>query len=98
MHDLKAIRDNPAEFDRGLARRGLAPQSAEIVRMEARWRAAETAAQEIQARRNKLSKEIGALKAKGQDAAEVMRQVAADKELHAEKEQEAARLRTEIDE
>ena len=27
MHDIKAIRDNPEAFDRGLARRGLAPMS-----------------------------------------------------------------------
>jgi seryl-tRNA synthetase len=97
MHDLKAIRDNPEEFDRGLARRGLPPLAADIVAMEARWRAAETAAQELQARRNRLSKEIGALKAKGQDASEAMRQVAADKALQAEKEQEAVRLRAEIE-
>ncbi len=25
MHDIKAIRENPEAFDRGLARRGLAP-------------------------------------------------------------------------
>src|SRR5438552_8407987 len=97
MHDLKWIRDNPEEFDRGLAKRGLPPQAAEIVAREAEWRAAETQAQEIQARRNRLSKEIGALKAKGQDAAEVLRQVAVDKELQAEREREAAAQRADID-
>jgi seryl-tRNA synthetase len=96
MHDLKWIRDNPDAFDRGLAKRGLPPQAAEIVRREAEWRATETQAQELQARRNKLSKEIGAIKAKGGDATEAMRQVAADKDLQAEKEREAARLRAEI--
>jgi seryl-tRNA synthetase len=97
MHDLKWIRDNPDAFDRGLKRRGLAPMSPEIVRMEAAWRAAETEAQELQARRNRLSKEIGAIKAKGGDAAETMARVAADKDLQAENEREAARLRAEID-
>jgi seryl-tRNA synthetase len=97
MHDLKWIRDNPEAFDRGLAKRGLPSQSAEIVAREAAWRAAETAAQELQARRNRLSKEVGAIKAKGGDAAEIMRQVAADKDQQAEKEREAARLRGEID-
>ena len=28
MHDIKWIRENPEAFDRGLARRGLAPQAA----------------------------------------------------------------------
>jgi seryl-tRNA synthetase len=61
MFDLKWIRDNPDAFDRGLTRRGLPRRAAEIVECEARWRAGETAAQEIQARRNRLSMEIGAV-------------------------------------
>ena len=97
MHDLKWIRDNPEAFDRGLAKRGLPPQAAEIIAREAEWRAAETAAQELQARRNRLSKEIGALKAKGQDASDVMKEVALGKELQAEKEREATSLRADID-
>jgi seryl-tRNA synthetase len=97
MHDLRWIRDNPEAFDRGLAKRGLPPQAAEIIARDAEWRAAETAAQEIQARRNRISKEIGALKSRGEDASEVLRQVAADKELQAAKEREAASLRADID-
>jgi seryl-tRNA synthetase len=97
MLDLKWIRDNADAFDRGLERRGLKPRAHEIVGLEAAWRAAETAAQEIQARRNKLSKEIGAAKAKGEDAGPIFARVAADKDLQAAKEQEAARLRAEID-
>jgi seryl-tRNA synthetase len=31
MHDIKAIRDNPAAFDTGLARRGLEPMAAELL-------------------------------------------------------------------
>jgi seryl-tRNA synthetase len=97
MLDLKWIRDNPDALDRALATRGQAPRAAELLRLEADWRAAETQAQEIQARRNKLSKEIGAVKAKGGDAAAILAQVAADKDLQAEKEQEAARLREALD-
>jgi seryl-tRNA synthetase len=59
MFDVKWIRENPAEFDRGLARRGLAPRAAGILRHDEAWRAAETAAQEIQARRNKIAKGSG---------------------------------------
>jgi seryl-tRNA synthetase len=97
MLDLKWIRDNPDALDRALATRGQAPRAAELLRLESDWRAAETQAQEIQARRNKLSKEIGAVKAKGGDAAAILAQVAADKDLQAEKEQEAARLREALD-
>jgi seryl-tRNA synthetase len=97
MLDLKWIRENPDALDRALARRGQAPRAAELAGLESAWRAAETAAQEIQARRNRLSKEIGAVKAKGGDASAILAQVAADKDLQAEKEQEAARLRAELE-
>ena len=31
MHDIKAIRDNPEAFDKGLARRGLARCRSELI-------------------------------------------------------------------
>ncbi len=97
MFDVRWIRDNPDAFDRGLARRGLQPRAAEIVARDEEWRAKETAAQEIQAHRNRLAKEIGAVKGKGGDASELLSQVARDKDVQAHAEQEAARLRREID-
>jgi seryl-tRNA synthetase len=97
MLDLKWIRDNPAALDRALERRGAERRADELVRLEAAWRAAETEAQEIQARRNRLSKEIGAVKAKGGDASQLLAQVAADKDLQARKEQEAARLKADLE-
>src|SRR5260370_1375558 len=36
MHDIRFIRDNPQEFDRGLTRPGLAPLSAELLELGAR--------------------------------------------------------------
>jgi seryl-tRNA synthetase len=92
MYDLRWIRENPEEFDRGLSRRGLAPRAAELIAADARWRAVETTAQEVQARRNRSAKEIGAAKARGEDIAPLLEQVAADKERQAAAEQEAARL------
>ena len=59
MHDIKAIRDNPAAFDAGLARRGLAPLSAEILKIDAERRDHVQKLQDAQARRNAASKEIG---------------------------------------
>jgi seryl-tRNA synthetase len=98
MFDLKWIRDNPEEFDRGLARRGLPPRSGEILELDRSWREAETQAQELQAQRNRLSKEIGAAKASGQDAGALMAQIAADRETQAQREKDAAELRRRIDE
>lgn len=80
MHDLKWIRDNPAAFDAGLARRGLEPRSAEIIALDAERRAAQTRTQDLQARRNEASKQIGLLKKQGQDASALMDEVAKLKE------------------
>ena len=69
MHDLKAIRDNPEAFDAGLKRRGMAPISAKILDLDRERRRLLQAAEELQARRNSLSREIGRLKATGEEAA-----------------------------
>ncbi len=69
MHDIRAIRDNPAAFDLGLSRRGLPPQADTILADDKRHRALVTDAQAGQARRNEASKAIGAAMAKGDNAA-----------------------------
>src|SRR3974390_1811427 len=69
MHDLKWIREQPADFDGGLARRGLEPLSPAILKLDEERRANTTALQEMQARRNAASKEIGKAKGKGGDPA-----------------------------
>ena len=65
MHDIKVIRDDPAAFDIGLARRGLPPAAAELVETDEKRRAVATACQVGQARRNESSKAIGQALAKG---------------------------------
>ena len=59
MHDIKAIRDNPAAFDMGLARRGLSPMAADLLKIDAERRDHVQKLQDAQARRNAASKEIG---------------------------------------
>src|SRR6201991_4585840 len=78
MHDIKSIRDNPAAFDAGLKRRGLAPLSSSLLAIDERRRAAILASEQAQARRNAASKEIGdAKKAKDEArAAKLMAEVA----------------------
>jgi seryl-tRNA synthetase len=78
MHDIKAIRDNPASFDAGLKRRGLSPLSPSLLAVDERRRAAILASEQAQARRNAASKEIGdAKKAKDEArAARLMAEVA----------------------
>ncbi|MGJ5082620.1 serine--tRNA ligase [Bradyrhizobium sp. HKCCYLS3013] len=62
MHDIRSIRDNPQGFDAALTRRGLSPQSSQLLGIDERRRAAILASEQAQARRNAASKEIGEAK------------------------------------
>ncbi len=97
MFDLKWIRDNPTAFDRGRARRGLAPLSAQVLELDQKRRAAQTKFQEAQAKRNDLSRQIGQVKAKGGDASAVMAEVAALKDGIAAAEAEDQAIGAELD-
>ncbi len=68
MHDIRAIRENPAAFDAALAKRGLSPMSADILALDEARRAKITASETAQAEANAAAKQIGAAKAKGDDA------------------------------
>lgn len=68
MHDIRAIRENPAAFDAALARRGLSPLSPAVLALDEARRAAILAAETAQAAQNAASKEVGAAKARGDDA------------------------------
>jgi seryl-tRNA synthetase len=105
MHDIRLIRDDPKAFDCALARRGVAPVSAELVALDAQKRAVATRLQEAQNRRNDASKAIGAAKAQKREdeAAALMAEVAElklilpaleqeDRELTAKLQDELARL------
>lgn len=97
MFDLRWIRENPDAFDRGLGRRGLAPRSPAVLAVDRTWREAQTEAERLQAERNRLSKEIGAAKAKGQDIADILAQVGASKDRQAGMEALAAERLREVE-
>ncbi len=67
MFDIKYIRDNPDAFDAGLARRGANPRAGEVLALDKEARKFTEAMNDLQARRNAASKDIGAAKAKGDD-------------------------------
>ena len=75
MHDIRWIRENAAEFDKALNRRPLDDESkqqfssANLLAIDERRRAAILKSEQAQARRNAASKEIGAAKAKKDEAA-----------------------------
>ncbi|AZL60560.1 serine--tRNA ligase [Tabrizicola piscis] len=87
MHDIRFIRENPAAFDAALSRRGVAPMSAELLAIDEARRAKILAAETAAAAQNAASKDVGAAKARGDDA-EFERLRA----LVAEKKAEGARL------
>ncbi|MCJ2187874.1 serine--tRNA ligase [Novosphingobium beihaiensis] len=102
MHDIRLIRENPAAFDAGLARRGVEPVAETILALDEQRRSAATRMQEGQNRRNEASKAIG--KAMGQgdtDTAEALKaEVAQLKDtlpaLEAEEKELSARLQDEL--
>ncbi len=75
MHDIRLIRDEPDAFDAALAKRGLAPISAELIALDEQRRAATTKAQTAQAEANSAAKSIGMLIGSGRkDEAEAKKQ------------------------
>jgi seryl-tRNA synthetase len=71
MHDIRAIRTDPAAFDAAMARRGLGAQSEAILALDASRRATLGLLQEKQAKRNELSRDIGRAKREGSETEEL---------------------------
>ena len=99
MHDIKLLRTDPQAFDAGLVRRGAAPASASILAIDAQLRGVQTELQAVLARRNDLSRAIGAAKAAGDaaKAADLMAEVAALKDAIPGFEAQERALGAEID-
>jgi seryl-tRNA synthetase len=71
MHDIKAIRENPAHYVQGWSSRGREDAQAlvdQLLTLDRDLRAAQTAVQAAQSRRNDASKQIGAAKAQKDEA------------------------------
>ena len=77
MLDVQLLRGDLAGVADRLADRGYRFDRAAFEALESKRKAVQTETQELQARRNQLSKQIGQLKAKGEDAAPLMAQVSA---------------------
>ena len=67
MHDIRAIRDNPKNFDAALKRRGIDTISNTIIEIDQERRAKITSAEAALAERNAASKLVGEAKASGND-------------------------------
>lgn len=89
MLDIQLLRSQLDSVAQRLATRGKAIDFSEFTALETERKTLQTRTQELQNQRNTLSKQIGMLKGKGEDASAVMAQVA---ELKSELEAAEARL------
>lgn len=92
MHDIRAIRENPAAFDAALARRGDAAMSSSLLALDEARRAKILAAETAQAEQNKASKEVGAAKGRGdEDEFQRLRTLVSEKKAEIAQMQEEAK-------
>ena len=77
MLDIQLLRSQLDAVEAGLASRGKAIDLSDFKALEAERKTLQTRTQDLQAQRNTLSKQIGMLKGKGEDASSVMAQVGA---------------------
>ncbi|GAT34182.1 seryl-tRNA synthetase [Terrimicrobium sacchariphilum] len=95
MLDLRLLREQPQAVKDRLATRGtcFSEHIDKLLAIDAERRSAETRLQNLQADRNRLSKEIGKLRSQGQDSSAIEAQV----KTHAAEMQTLAQLSTELD-
>lgn len=98
MFDIKAIRENAKQYDEGWGRRGMEPQSAALLAVDAELRAKQTELQDCQSKRNDASKAIGIAKSKGEDASNAISEVAELKEKMTALEEEVRALSESLNE
>lgn len=80
MLDIQLLRTNIEAVSKRLADRGFVLDSDTFGKLENERKSLQTETQDLQARRNSLSKQIGMLKGKGEDASAVMAEVSSLKD------------------
>ena len=75
MHDIRFIRKHPEKFTAAMQRRSVTVTADEILQIDRQRRGLQSEIQDMQSRRNAVSKDIGTRKAKGQDANGLMAEV-----------------------
>lgn len=75
MLNLKWILENPELFNKAMQKRNLDLRSEKIIQLDKFKREQLTKLQDLQSKRNSISKEVGILKSQGKDAADLMMQV-----------------------
>ena len=96
MLDIQLLRNDLQGVINRLGDRGLALDAATFERIEAGRKAVQMRTQELQARRNQLSKEVGQAKAKKEDASALIAEVNAQADQLKMLEKELARIQEEM--
>ncbi|MGW8246919.1 MAG: serine--tRNA ligase [Acidiferrobacterales bacterium] len=96
MLDPKILRNEMDAVAAGLKRRGFEFDVAQWETLESERKKVQTRTQELQAKRNSASKEIGKAKARGEDASDIMAQVASLGDELKQAESDLERLQQEL--
>ncbi|MBO4956422.1 MAG: serine--tRNA ligase [Rickettsiales bacterium] len=75
MLNLKWILENPELFDKAMQKRNLDLRAEKIIQLDKSKREQLTKLQDLQSKRNSISKEVGILKSQGKDTIDLMAQV-----------------------
>tara|TARA_B100000579_G_scaffold436472_1_gene462517 strand:+ start:776 stop:2059 length:1284 start_codon:yes stop_codon:yes gene_type:complete len=75
MHDIKLIRNDPEDFDKSMINRNVDPISHEIIKLDKEIRSLKTQSQEVQEKRNSLSKKIGLILKEKKDPKKIQNEV-----------------------
>tara|TARA_B100000965_G_scaffold405590_1_gene440269 strand:- start:225 stop:1508 length:1284 start_codon:yes stop_codon:yes gene_type:complete len=75
MHDIKLIRNDPEDFDKSMINRNVDPISHEIIKLDKEIRSLKTQSQEVQEKRNSLSKKIGLILKEKKDPNKIQNEV-----------------------
>ena len=75
MHDIRFIREHPEQFTAAMKRRSVKMNADQILQIDSQRRGLQAEIQEMQSRRNAASKDIGVLKAKGEEAEDLIAEV-----------------------
>jgi seryl-tRNA synthetase len=93
MLDIQMLRSDLSGVAARLANRGYTLDVGAFEALESERKKVQVETQELQARRNQLSKQVGQAKAKGEDATAVMAQVAAQADQLKELERRLAEIK-----
>src|SRR4051812_267995 len=96
MLDINLLRNDLAGVAAGLAKRGAVLDNARFEQLESQRKDIQTRTQDLQQKRNQLSKQVGIAKAKGGDAAPILAEVAGVGDLLKSLEAELERVQTQL--